>query len=99
MWGNSIRQKSYEHRYDASLSSLLGKSIQHVHRYAAFIQTLEYGLDICMEFIDHFKEFPSDGNIDQSLIERIDGMFHELFHEQIGVDKQVHQLLNKFISC
>ncbi|CAF2119304.1 unnamed protein product [Rotaria magnacalcarata] len=94
MWGNSIRQKSYEHRHDASLSSLLGKSIQHVHRYAAFIQTLEYGLDICMEFIDHFKEFPSDGNIDQSLIERIDGMFHELFHEQIGVDKQVHQLLN-----
>ncbi|CAF4049448.1 unnamed protein product [Rotaria magnacalcarata] len=82
MWGNSIRQKSYEHRHDASLSSLLGKSIQHVHRYAAFIQTLEYGLDICMEFIDHFKEFPSDGNIDQSLIERIDGMFHELFHEQ-----------------
>ncbi|CAF1276039.1 unnamed protein product [Rotaria sp. Silwood1] len=79
----------YDYRADALLSSLLGKSIQHVHRYAAFMQTMKFGFDICIEYIDRYKQFPSSGSIDETFIERIESIFHELFCEQANVDKVI----------
>ncbi|CAF1513694.1 unnamed protein product, partial [Rotaria sordida] len=82
-WGNSMRQRSYECREDALLSSLLGKSVQHVHRYAAFLQTIEFGYDLCSIYADRFKEFPLCGSIDELFVERIEGIFREVFNEQV----------------
>ncbi|CAF1529775.1 unnamed protein product, partial [Rotaria sordida] len=78
-----VVEKSYECREDALLSSLLGKSVQHVHRYAAFLQTIEFGYDLCSIYADRFKEFPLCGSIDELFVERIEGIFREVFNEQV----------------
>lgn len=69
----------YEHRGDAALSALLGKSTQHIHRFAAFIQTIEYSYDMCMVYLDRFNEFPPLGKIDDIFIEHLQTIFEEAF--------------------
>ncbi|CAF2003360.1 unnamed protein product [Rotaria magnacalcarata] len=93
--GNSMKQKSYGYRQDVSISSLIGKSVQHAHRLAAFRQIIEYGLDLCVEYADRFERFPSSGKIDHDFAERIEEIFQESFHKQTRVDKQLRQF---FIS-
>ncbi|CAF4448737.1 unnamed protein product [Rotaria socialis] len=95
VWRNSMKQKSYDYRQDVLLSSLLGQSVQHVDRFAAFIQTIEYGFDLYVEYSDRFERFPSSGKIGHDFSERIEGIFQESFQEQTRVDKQLRQF---FIS-
>ncbi|CAF1476073.1 unnamed protein product, partial [Rotaria sordida] len=57
------------------------------------MQTLEFGFYLCVECVDRFKQFPSSGNINQSFIEHIEGIFHEIFYEQADVDKQLRQFI------
>jgi len=78
----------YASREDASLSALVGQSVQHVHRYAGFLQTIEFGYDMCSLYYDRFKKFLSLGIIDEVFVTRIKGIFNETFHVQAGVDKQ-----------
>ncbi|CAF3568971.1 unnamed protein product [Rotaria socialis] len=94
-WGDSMKQKNYDYRQDGLLSCLLGKSVQHAHRFAPFIQTLEYRFDLCVKYSDRFERFPSSGKTGHDFVEHIEGIFQESFHEQTRVDKQLRQF---FIS-
>ncbi len=78
----------YDCRNDATSSALLGKSIQHVHRFAAFLQTIEYGHDICSIYVDRFKHFPLLGNIDHLFIERTESIFNEMLSNQGDIDEK-----------
>ena len=69
---------------------LLGKSIQHVHRYAGFIQTVENGFFLCIEYLKHFKCFPEKGRVDELFYSSVEEIFIQMFPESIrdGVDTQ-----------
>ncbi|CAF4587783.1 unnamed protein product [Rotaria socialis] len=88
-------KSDYDYRQDGLLSCLLGKSVQHAHRFAPFIQTLEYRFDLCVKYSDRFERFPSSGKTGHDFVEHIEGIFQESFHEQTRVDKQLRQF---FIS-
>jgi len=83
----------YECREDACLSSLLGKSVQHVQRYAAFLQTIEYGFEICSIYSDRFREFPLNGKIDELFIERCQEIFNEIFNDEVDGGEQTRIFL------
>ena len=97
-WGNMIRLKStvdceyaaiiclllgFEERGDAAVSALLGKSVQHVHRYAGFLQTVEYGFLLCAKYVDGFDLFPADGKVDITFAGNIKTIFEEMFAQQL----------------
>ena len=69
----------YMQRTNAVLSALLGKSVEHAHRYSAFIQTIEYGYSICQEYLVHSKVFPEGGEIDAAFVGELRGIFDRLF--------------------
>ena len=95
-WGNMIRLKSmvnsnsalitwllvgFEERGDAAVSALLGKSVQHVHRYAAFLQTIEYGFLLCAKYVDGFGQFPTDGKVDVTFARSRSGFWADSIDE------------------
>lgn len=97
-WGNMIRLKSmmqcdrasimcllvgFEEREDAAVSALLGKSVQHVHRYAGLLQALEYGFLLCAKYADAFQLFPADGKVDGAFAGNIRTIFEEMFAQQL----------------
>ena len=47
------------------MSALLEKSVQHVHRYSGFIQTIEYGFMMCSEYLGRFHAFPEARKVDE----------------------------------
>ena len=83
----------YEQRSNPIISALLGKSVQHVHRYAAFLQTIENGFSICREYVKRSQAFPEKGKIDRKLYEGINTIFDELFLANVDDDAVSRQFL------
>ena len=92
---NHVVISGYECRDDALVSSLLGKSVQHVHRYAAFIQTIELGFNICGVYLGRFERFPSSGAIDETYVAGINDIFNEMFNDRVDASGNYRQF---FIS-
>ncbi|CAF1439370.1 unnamed protein product [Adineta steineri] len=52
-WDNDCKQKSFDvTNNDECLSARLGKSVQHAHRMAALIQTIEIGFIIYQKYLE-----------------------------------------------
>ncbi len=64
--------------------------MQHVHRYAGILQTIEYGFDICTVYLERYKEFPACGNVTELFSERCQGIFNEIFSDQVDTDDSGH---------
>ena len=75
------------------MSSLIGKSIQHVHRYAGFLQCIEFGYDICMEYVARFEQFPVARNIEKVFVERAEGIFKEMFYKRMNDGNEEAQFI------
>ena len=70
----------FDNLHNDTISSILGKSIQHVHRYEAFLQTIEDAYDVCTVYVERFTAFPgARTDLDDQFVERIEGIFGELF--------------------
>ena len=65
----------FEERGDAAVSALLRKSVQHVHRYAAFLQTVEYGFLLSAKYVDGFERFPADRKVDVTCARNRSGLW------------------------
>lgn len=53
--------------------------MQHLHRYAAFLQTIENGFSICTEFSSRFGAFPEKGSINFEFFSTVESIFNDLF--------------------
>lgn len=62
------------------MSAIYGKSIHHVHSFAAFFQTIENANEICKVYAERFKNFPLEkSNLDADYCRQIAEIFDELF--------------------
>ena len=67
-----------------------------MHRFAAFLQTIENAHDICTVYVQRFEGFPVARNaIDESFIERIESIFTEIFQpSRSGSEGNPHFMIN-----
>ncbi|CAF1256840.1 unnamed protein product [Adineta ricciae] len=80
-WGNEIELK---------ISPLLGKSVQQMHQFAGFLQTIEYSYSMCISYSVNFKEFPIDQSVDHVFMELCHAIFNGMFPDQAHAN-QKHQ--------
>jgi hypothetical protein len=58
--------------------------VQHVHRYAGFLQTIEYGHMMCCEYLVRFHTYPEGGKIDAGFSASMMDIFVEFFPEHVA---------------
>lgn len=63
----------------------MGKAVHHVHRFAAFLQTIENADEICSVYLERFKCFPLERSTANPLFfENVTEIFGELFTQNTG---------------
>ena len=65
----------------------------HVHRYAAFFQTVENSFAICNQHLQQSQVFPEHGRIDSGFYGSIETIFEELFPNVVDDDGVSRQFL------
>jgi hypothetical protein len=76
---NTMRLGFENRNSDECLSARLGKSVQHVYRMAAFLETIEIGFALCEEYVDIHTHFPIEGKVDAQFMDDIQHLL-ELKH-------------------
>jgi hypothetical protein len=64
------------------LSARLGKSIQHVYRMAAFLETIEIGFALCEDYLGNHGHFPDEGAVSTQFINDVQLLFQLKYDPQ-----------------